>query len=419
MARKPVGSVKRHRGKWTARVTWSRADECACSHGVGEHDVAAPRPCLACAACPRFTGKRQEWRRVAEPNSKAVAGEYVREKLRQITTGETPSAPSPLTRLTFAQLAEKYKSAHVCAPIYENGVKLRGMNDHAGVRATIDRVLVPALGAIPIAELTHPRLEELRNARLAAPKLRGGRKVVETKGTRSIARVNREMSVLRSILHYAVDLGAIVKTPMKAGRGCSLVVLAAERARDRVLSVSEEARLLEAWGATPIVRSRDYFIVALDTGMRTAEMFGITPADVDMAANMIRLPWEITKKKRARIVPMSSRVKAIMRRRIAERKRETGRRVFDDLSETIVRNDFIVAKSEAAVKDFRLHDCRATVATRLLQAGLSDAEIAMMTGHRFSRQHGGAAGTTVLRKHYLRLTPKTLDRATRAIDDVN
>ena len=210
------------------------------------------------------------------------------------------------------------------------------------------------------------------------------------------------------------DLGVIVRNPMRGGRDRSLVNLSAERPRDRVLTAAEETRLLKAFRAPEIVRSRDYFIVALDTGMREAEMFGLTVAAIDFEAKVIRLPWEITKTKKARIVAMSRRVKDILQARCASRSR--GDRIFSDLSDTVVRKDFIAAKAAAKVEDFRMHDCRATVATRFLESGLSEAEIAMMTGHRFQRREGSAGSSPVLRKYYLRLTPQTITRAANAMD---
>ena len=83
--------------------------------------------------------------------------------------------------MTFTELAERYKTAHVVEPIYENGVKIRGMKDWPGVKSIIEKILIPAVGPRRVASLTFPDLEELRNARLAAPKRRGGRTVVETR----------------------------------------------------------------------------------------------------------------------------------------------------------------------------------------------------------------------------------------------
>jgi hypothetical protein len=150
-----------------------------------------------------------------------------------------------------------YMGANVCAPIYEHGMKLRGMQDHRGVRSIIRNILIPALGSKLIDGIVYDDLRRLRDERLAAPRLRGGKKIVPSKGTRSIARVNREMSVARAIFNYAInDLGILQRNPCRAGRGRSIVVLAAETPRDRVLSLDEEKRMLAKYPK----RSADYFI---------------------------------------------------------------------------------------------------------------------------------------------------------------
>lgn len=398
MPKQPMGSIKRHRGRWTARVTFT-------------HPI---------------TKRRKEWRRVANPNTKAVAGELVREKVRRLQAGVYEDDardvdPGIIDALTFREVAEKYLEAYVSEPIYENGIKIRGMKDHRGVRSVVTNVFLPALGRRPIASIRHADLIKLRDKRLDEPKLHGWtegsgadrvRKVATVKGKRSIARVNREMATLRAIFNFALDSGYLEKSPMRGERKQSLVVMAAERGRDRVLTLAEERRLLAAFaGDKKIARTRDFVVAAIDTGMRRSELLNLEERDVDLAAGVLRLRWEATKSKRSRMVPISSRVRAVLTARLTG---TATNRIFANLSETIVRNDFTLARERAKLADFRLHDCRATVATRLLQAGVSEAEIAMMTGHRVQRGNGDAS---TLRKHYLRLTPETLDRATGAINE--
>jgi integrase len=366
--------------------------------------------------CERYAAKRREWRRIADPNTRAVGWELVREELRRMA-GDKSERAAPGHPL-FRDVAAEFIAANVCAPIYSEGVKLRGMKDHKGVAAIIERTLIPALGSRPVYQITFAELQAVRDARLTSPKLRGGKTIVETTGQRSIARVNREMSVLRAIMNFAIDSGYIARNPMTAGsssRKRSLVVMGAERPRERVMTFEEERRLHVTYEASNARRSHNYFTVAADTGLRESEMFGLTAGDCDFTAKQIVLPWAITKSKRARTIPMSERVRAILAARC--RARTPGEPVFSDLTRTIVRNDFRNVKAAANVVDLHLHDMRATVATRLLQAGISEAEIAMMTGHRM--RAGGrdeSATAPVLRRHYLRLTPETITRAAAAID---
>lgn len=411
--------------KWRARVTYT-IDTCRCDHPGNAHPVAqgARRQlirggCTLCA-CPRYTPLRREWRRFADPNTKAVALDLARQRAKEIAEGgQRPElSPPPVRReeRLFRDLAAEYIASYVKPPRYENGEKLSGMQDHKGVRSVIVNVLIPAKGKRPVEELTYAELRELRDSLLDAPKLRAGRNghTVETTGARSLARVNRIMATLRAMLNHGVDLKWIVANPMNAGRGKSLVVMGAEKARERILTRPEELRMLAEYGGVPMVRSRDAFVMALDTGMRRGELLKLRVEHVHLDVNEIRLPWEITKTKKPRTLTMSGRVREIMVRRCAERAGEEC--VFSDLSETIIRDDFAAVRDAAEVTGLQLRDLRATLATRLLHAGISEAEISMMTGHRFDQRTNEAP---VLRKHYLRLDADTLNRALLAIDTTN
>lgn len=410
MPRHPEGSAKRHRGRWTARVTWGDPSVCQCEDTVSVHATDKPHGCTLCP-CAKFTPKRREWRRVADPNRKDIALELAHAQAKKIRSGEFTDAapnyvPRPNASPTFAEVARRFAKEHCVPPRYENGVKLSGMQDHRGVQAIIDKILVPsALGPMPIKDITFPDVETLRNARLTAPKLRGGKTVVETTGSRSIARVNREMSVARQVFGFAVELRYIDRSPMQAiGRRRSLVVASAEKARDRVLTYAEERAMLAVYSA----RSVDYFLFALDTGMRESEVRGLEVRDVDIDAGLIYVRWEIAKTKKARTLPMTNRVRAILQKRCLALRNEPAAVLFGDVSDTLVREDFIAAKAAANVTDFQMRDCRATLSTRLKQLGMDRGDVARITGHRINRQTGDAP---VLDKHYIRDGAEVLAQA--------
>ena len=381
--KRATGSVYRSGKAWIAKVSWS------------DPTVIDPKTQKA----------KRRWRK-ARAVSKAAAASARDRLLRDLFDSRGTSEVIE----TFADLARAYVDAHCHAPVYENGVKLHGIKDHRGVRAIITNVFVPKLGNRFISAITYPELKSIRDGRLTAPKLHGGRKTVETKGQRSIARVNREFAVLRSVLNYAVDLRVIERNPMNAGRGKSLVVLSAETPRDRVMSSIEEKALLAAFKAEKILRSRDFIIALIDTGLRFAELSLLEFRDIDTPGRAIRLRWETTKNKKPRTVPLSSRLEAIVTSRRNDA--PAGARVFEGLSYTIVRDDFRQARQAAGLLDLRIHDLRTTFATRLLQRGWSEREIARMTGHTVNRVN--VAPT--LGKHYLHLDSDALIRAAATLD---
>ena len=270
------------------------------------------------------------------------------------------------------------------------------MRGHIEIRAIVNNVLIPSLGARPVVAISYAELRGFRNARIDAPRMRGGKTIVRADGSRSIARVNRELAVLRAVLNHAVELRLIDRNPMNAGRGKALIVPQAEQPRDRVLSVAEERALLAAYdGNESIRRSRDFVVALIDTGLRCGEALAVEARDIDLSAHVIRLRWETTKSKRARAVPISARVQVILARRMAT---TADGRVFGDLTYTVARNDFRVAKTKAEISDLRLHDLRTTFATRLLMRGLTERAIAGLTGHSVGARDGLSA---VLSKHYL------------------
>jgi integrase len=301
-------------------------------------------------------------------------------------------------------------ATHCCVePVYQNGVKLRGLARPQLTRNIINNVLIPALGPRLLTSITFPELLALRDARLVAPKRHGGSKITEGSGPRSIATVNREMAVLVCIFSRAVEMNLIAKSPTRARRGNSIVQLKAETPRTRVLSAKEQAAMLKVYAA----RTREAFILALHTGMRQGELLKLDAEYCDFEAGVLRLPWEITKAKKGRIIAMSPTVRTILEPRAAH-----GGLILADMSLWQILDDFAAAKRAAHIKDFQWRDCRATIATRLLQAGLSEAEIAQMTGHVFSHPVADrpAEGAKILRKHYLRLDGQAIERAAKAIE---
>ena len=357
------------------------------------------------------TGKpKRRWRK-ARATSRAAACSK-RDKLLDDYRAGRSHAPESVR--TFTDLALDFIDKYVKPPVYQNGQKLAGMADHKGVRSIIEKILIPSLGHRSLLAITHPELRALRDRRLKAPKLRGGKKIVTLDGeSRSLARVNREMAVARMVFNHGVDLNVIARNPMIGPKRRSLVLVSAENARERVLTYEEEKRLLKNY-VKLAKRTVDVFVVAIDTGLRWSELYGLEVRDIDFGTGVIAVRWEIAKSKRARQVPISRRVRAILKRRC--RSAEPSLRIFQDLSYTVVRNDLRKVRAAAKVDDFRLHDARATFASRLLAAGISEAEIARLTGHMFRRQLGEKAAAPTLRKHYLRPDRVSFDRVGSILD---
>jgi integrase len=88
-----------------------------------------------------------------------------------------------------------------------------------------------------------------------------------------------------------------------------------ENGRLRYLSTDEERRLLAAAAKWPHLH--DLIVVALATGLRQEELFGLKPSDVDLHLNLITV---IGKGSKLRTVPLDpeSKAWAILERRKRE-----------------------------------------------------------------------------------------------------
>ena len=204
----------------------------------------------------------------------------------------------------------------------------------------------------------------------------------------NITAINRELQILRRILHLAVEWGHLEHTP-------KIKMLPGEQRRERVLSLDEEARYLAA-APEPLA---SVATVLADTGMRPEECF--------------RLRWEaitwvngrngtllVTHGKTAaarRMLPMTLRVRAILESRWERARRPTEgwiwpaptrsghvepsslrkqhAKTFQTLAEEAAK------RNEKPVRPFVLYSLRHTFLTRLGESGCNVWTLARIAGH--------------------------------------
>jgi integrase len=160
------------------------------------------------------------------------------------------------------------------------------------------------------------------------------------------------------------------------------------KSRDRRLSTDEELRLLEtvdrhsnpmlAW----IVR------IAIETGMRQSEILGLRLQDVDLASRVARLLD--TKNNSARTVPLSTAAAAIFAAALQNplRPSDTDLVFFGEPGRDGRRRPYQFTKiwggikNELGLADLHFHDLRHEAVSRLVEGGLSDQEVASISGHK-------------------------------------
>jgi integrase len=146
---------------------------------------------------------------------------------------------------------------------------------------------------------------------------------------------------------------------------------------ERILTPEEEERLLSysAPHLKPIIN------VALNTGMRKGEILTLTWEDVDFDNNILTVKHTISKSKKPKVIPISSKVRKLL----LEQKLKSGGSnfvfTFEGKPIKDVRRAFERACKRASIYGFRFHDLRHTAATRMIEAGVSIVAVSKVLGH--------------------------------------
>ena len=269
-------------------------------------------------------------------------------------------------KLTFRQLAKLYSDRKLIAAEYQGDTKVRGLRSHKNQQGYL-KTLVDHFGGLRVRAITHSDLEDYRAKRLQTVTRRGA--------SLSAASVNRELSLMRSVLNFARRQGWLSRNPFDTGD--PVIKPADEVKRERVLTFEEEERLLLACAA-PREHLRPLLICALDTGLRKSEMLALRWSDIDLEAGLIRARSSTTKTRKARTIGITLRLKAEL-----ERMRESA----GDDAETLIFNQkdmkrsFATACTLAGIEDLRWHDLRHTATTRMVQVGVTPMIVMKLTGH--------------------------------------
>lgn len=164
--------------------------------------------------------------------------------------------------------------------------------------------------------------------------------------------------------------------------------------RDRRLSPGEHKLISDALAnhSNPMVGW--IYALALETGMRSSEITGLRLADVDLERRIARL--RDTKNSEARTVPLTRRAVEVLTSAISNPVRhsvKTDLVFFGEPGKDKLRRPYQfqviwqriragLAKTNPVIATLRFHDLRHEVVSRLVEAGLSDQEVAAISGHK-------------------------------------
>lgn len=313
--------------------------------------------------------------------------EALQKKLNEVAIGSSRGR-------TFKHLSDLFRERYLVAPSYVDGRKVGGMRSFDSALYILN-TLDAYFTTTRLERLTYNDLEDFKAVRLKTP-TQGKRE--EARRQRKIASVNREMALLRRMLGKAVQIRWLSRSPFDDGEG--LISMADEVPRTRTLSREEEVRLLAA--ANPQLRG--ILICALDTAMRFGEIIKLKWQDVDLFTETITIIGMNTKTLRPRDVPITKRLREELLRLNVKHLPYLDDYVFG-ISDN-VRRSFKNACEKAEVRNFRVHDCRATCITRWIVGGIPDSLAGQLAGQTQPR--------TTLR--YTRTSGATLKQAAEILD---
>ena len=225
------------------------------------------------------------------------------------------------------------------------------------------KFLLPFFSDCTVLRMTKSLADEFRKARHA------GRNIKE-------ATINRDLSVLRHILYWAVDEQIIVANPL--GR---MKMARERRTRRQVLSVAEEQLLLGS--------AKDHLhsmtIAALDTGMRRGEITSQRWEDIDFSRRLLFVTRSKTPEGEMREIPLTKRLSELL---LKERKEDGVIFCYREEPVRIIKRSWKTALKNAGIRHLRFHDLRHTFNTRLMEAGvLQEIRMALMGHSAGSKVH--------------------------------
>ena len=246
------------------------------------------------------------------------------------------------------------------------------------------------IGDVLLSDLTPSLISEQRDLL--------SEKVTNRKTIISNARVNRYMATLSTTITTAVKAWEWMEdNPLR-----KVSKLKEPRGRVRYLSDEERERLLTACRESHNPNLYLTVILAMSTGGRQAEIWGLRWKCVDLQNGFVT--FEETKNDEPRSVPLTGHAFELMMERSKVPRVDTDL-VFpsrvDRQKHFDFRRPFQMALKAAQMEDFRWHDLRHCAASYLVMAGVDMRTVAEILGHK----------TMQMTQRYTHLSPEHLKDA--------
>lgn len=279
--------------------------------------------------------------------TKADATLWVRQQEHALDLGDLPRTITTAKSITLGSLLGRY--AEQVSP------KKRGA---VSEQARIGVMLRHKLAKVSLAHLSPAVVAAYRDERLALV---------------SGDAVRRELSIIRHCLEVARNEW---DAPLRTNPVKLIALPPPGEARERRLKDVEAERLLEA-----IPKRNTYLrpmlILALESAMRRGEILALHWSDIDHTNRLLRIRHSKTGK------PRTIALSPIALAALASCS-NTSPKVFP-VSPNAVRLAWERLCRKAGIEDLRFHDLRHEAISRLTELGLTQAEVALQSGHRDPR----------------------------------
>lgn len=278
---------------------------------------------------------------------------------------------SPSERMTFEAAMTRYLAevTPTKRPLTQNAERPRAVP------------LIAFFGKYSLAAITTELIAEYRDFRLAGKdRLKDGKPQPRSANT-----VRLELALIGHLFTVAVKewgLGLPFNPMLNLRRPTP------GPGRNRRLSASEESRLLSEVDAYSNPMLRWIVRIAIETGMRSSEIATLKLTQVDLDRRIVRLIE--TKNTLPRTVPLSRIAAENFKLALGNgaRPNDTELIFFGEPGRDGKRRPYNFnkvwgdIKKRLGITDFKFHDLRHEAVSRLVELGLSDQEVASISGHK-------------------------------------
>jgi integrase len=227
---------------------------------------------------------------------------------------------------------------------------------------SLDRLthLLPFFAEMPLLDINTSAIRRYRQER-------------NKQRTLTAATVNRDLSVLRRVLYWAVEEGYLSANPL--GR---LRMERERRTKRPVMSVAEEIKLM---AAAPLHLQR-IILCALHTGMRRGEILHQLFEDIDFDNRILHVSHSKTPEGEMREIPLTTRLYELLS---AHREERGPAFTFEDAALKNIKTTWTASLRRSGIRHFRFHDLRHTANTRMMLAGVLQEVRREILGHASQR----------------------------------